>query len=368
MTFPSSDMIESHPPVAAPEKGEAALRLSAADLSDLEGLLILAAPSEQYPCWGMGGGSAAEARAQDNWERKYQRTLEGKAVVVSRIVGLTTDLMRDYTALRSERDAARAEAAGLREALDGIAALADATWESRQSLRDEVVRRINAATATPPAAGEGADAVTIRYRNYKGEVRDRRVGPLFWWYGVNEWHKEPGWLLHAVDLDKGAERDFALGGMLHTLSGRLPPLPREAYTSPESLLSLLRGEDAPPPPPGGAGAAEEGWPPHKTHEAHLCNGETVRPWPCVLCSLCHACPESDNYTIPDLVRMLNDLRSRPAPRPEGALRDSIMALKVPPKYADDGHFRHGFENAKVRAAELVAKSAAPAGGAGGKGE
>lgn len=31
-------------------------------------------PPERYPSWGMGGGTDAEARAQDDWIRKYGRT------------------------------------------------------------------------------------------------------------------------------------------------------------------------------------------------------------------------------------------------------------------------------------------------------
>ena len=50
----------------------------------------------------------------------------------------------------------------------------------------------------------------MTYRNWRGEVAERRVVPASVWYGSTEWHKEPGWLLKARDVDKGEERDFAL--------------------------------------------------------------------------------------------------------------------------------------------------------------
>ncbi len=59
----------------------------------------------------------------------------------------------------------------------------------------------------------------IVYRNHRDEVGVRRIRPLALWYGVTEWHSEPQWLLKAVDLDKNAERDFALLGFLTVISG-----------------------------------------------------------------------------------------------------------------------------------------------------
>jgi hypothetical protein len=34
------------------------------------------------------------------------------------------------------------------------------------------------------------------------------------WYGHTEYHKEDQWLLKALDLDKNAERDFAVKDIL----------------------------------------------------------------------------------------------------------------------------------------------------------
>ena len=52
--------------------------------------------------------------------------------------------------------------------------------------------------------------VSILYTNWKGETSTRRIEPLFIHYGSNEWHPESQWLLRAFDVDKKAERDFAV--------------------------------------------------------------------------------------------------------------------------------------------------------------
>lgn len=48
------------------------------------------------------------------------------------------------------------------------------------------------------------------YRNWRGEVAVRRLRAIAFWYGSTEWHPTPGLMLKAVDLDKNAERDFAV--------------------------------------------------------------------------------------------------------------------------------------------------------------
>lgn len=57
-------------------------------------------------------------------------------------------------------------------------------------------------------------AVSIRYRNHRGEVSDRRIVPGSFRFASSEWHPEPQWLLDAHDLDKGAGRSFALKDVL----------------------------------------------------------------------------------------------------------------------------------------------------------
>jgi len=53
-------------------------------------------------------------------------------------------------------------------------------------------------------------AVVIAYTNYRNEVSVRQIIPKEIYFGSNQWHKEPQWLLKAYDLDKKADRHFAM--------------------------------------------------------------------------------------------------------------------------------------------------------------
>jgi predicted DNA-binding transcriptional regulator YafY len=57
-------------------------------------------------------------------------------------------------------------------------------------------------------------AVIIDYINWEGKRALRRILPQKIFFGSTNWHKKPQWLLKATDLDKGAERDFALKDIL----------------------------------------------------------------------------------------------------------------------------------------------------------
>jgi hypothetical protein len=52
----------------------------------------------------------------------------------------------------------------------------------------------------------------IDYTNHRGERRERVIGPpARVWLGRSPWHGDSvQWFLHAVDVEKGEERDFAL--------------------------------------------------------------------------------------------------------------------------------------------------------------
>jgi len=52
--------------------------------------------------------------------------------------------------------------------------------------------------------------VKIIYTNYKNETAERIIIPLELWFGSTEYHKEEQWLLKAFDLEKKAERNFAV--------------------------------------------------------------------------------------------------------------------------------------------------------------
>jgi hypothetical protein len=65
-----------------------------------------------------------------------------------------------------------------------------------------------------PDPSDDGPALSFRYRNHRGEVAERRVRPIHVWYGSTEHHPYAQWLLRAYDLDKQAERDFALHDVL----------------------------------------------------------------------------------------------------------------------------------------------------------
>lgn len=55
----------------------------------------------------------------------------------------------------------------------------------------------------------------VRYRNWKGDIRDRILMPKAVWFGKTEWHPDPTWLLQAIDLEDGGKvKDFALKDFL----------------------------------------------------------------------------------------------------------------------------------------------------------
>jgi predicted DNA-binding transcriptional regulator YafY len=52
--------------------------------------------------------------------------------------------------------------------------------------------------------------VTFTYKNYRGEASVRLVRPIMVAFGSTGFHPEPQWLLHAWDINKEAERTFAM--------------------------------------------------------------------------------------------------------------------------------------------------------------
>lgn len=55
------------------------------------------------------------------------------------------------------------------------------------------------------------------YINWEGKQAVRTVKPIEIWYGKTEWHPEEGWFLRAIDLDKKAERNFAIKDIIKFL-------------------------------------------------------------------------------------------------------------------------------------------------------
>lgn len=52
--------------------------------------------------------------------------------------------------------------------------------------------------------------VKILYTNWKGETRYRNIIPKSIEFKSTEWHKEEQWILNALDVDKNADRAFAI--------------------------------------------------------------------------------------------------------------------------------------------------------------
>lgn len=57
---------------------------------------------------------------------------------------------------------------------------------------------------------QSKEPVEITYTNWRGETSQRTIIPRGIWFGSTEWHPEPQWLLRAFDVEKQAQRDFAL--------------------------------------------------------------------------------------------------------------------------------------------------------------
>ena len=55
-----------------------------------------------------------------------------------------------------------------------------------------------------------AQAVNIVYANHRGETAVRRILPIRLEFAETEWHPGAQWILVVRDLDKGAERSFAV--------------------------------------------------------------------------------------------------------------------------------------------------------------
>ena len=56
-------------------------------------------------------------------------------------------------------------------------------------------------------------AVRILYTNHQGDVAWRRIIPREIVFEANQWHPQMQWILTALDLDRKAERSFALQGI-----------------------------------------------------------------------------------------------------------------------------------------------------------
>lgn len=75
----------------------------------------------------------------------------------------------------------------------------------------------------------------ILYTNWKDQTEIRRIEPINIFFSSNEWHKEPQWLLLAKDLDKNAERTFAMAGIRFWWA----PAPAEETFTEQDIPSII---------------------------------------------------------------------------------------------------------------------------------
>ena len=57
---------------------------------------------------------------------------------------------------------------------------------------------------------EEKQKIKILYTNWKGKTSYRNIIPKSIEFKSTEWHKEEQWILNAFDIDKNADRGFAL--------------------------------------------------------------------------------------------------------------------------------------------------------------
>jgi len=53
-------------------------------------------------------------------------------------------------------------------------------------------------------------AITVRYKNHRGEIDNRRIIPINFFHGNTKYHSEEQWLLRVWDLGKKDYRTYAL--------------------------------------------------------------------------------------------------------------------------------------------------------------
>lgn len=50
----------------------------------------------------------------------------------------------------------------------------------------------------------------VEYTNWKGVKRQRKIEVMWFWFGSNQYHTVPQWLVHVNDLETDTGRDFAM--------------------------------------------------------------------------------------------------------------------------------------------------------------
>lgn len=79
---------------------------------------------------------------------------------------------------------------------------------------DRAASIMNSKQAMDVGLREDSRAISFVYRNWKGEVRERKVVPLEFVFGCDNYHRNQQWLMHAIDCEKNARRTFAFEDIL----------------------------------------------------------------------------------------------------------------------------------------------------------
>lgn len=85
-----------------------------------------------------------------------------------------------------------------------------ATWKAKAKPYSLFVSKQAPASLAIIPKVDQEKVVEIRYTNWRNETADRQIQPVGIYFGCNEWHKEPQWLLSALDVEKNEMRNFAL--------------------------------------------------------------------------------------------------------------------------------------------------------------
>ncbi|WP_156967779.1 hypothetical protein [Methylosinus sp. PW1] len=117
------------------------------------------------------------------------------------------ELGEKIVALMADRDKARDKLNRLEDDYESMRA-------GRIEDRDRQRSNYRAAMATPQFDARKEVPLAIDYTNWRGERRERGIIPLRPFFGSNEYHKEPQWLLEAIDTDDWKTKTFAFAGML----------------------------------------------------------------------------------------------------------------------------------------------------------
>lgn len=75
--------------------------------------------------------------------------------------------------------------------------------------------QVHAVEVAPVSFVYSAEQVlTVRYKNYRGEVAVRKIVPVKTWWGKTDFHPHEQWILTVWDCERNAQRDYAMQDIL----------------------------------------------------------------------------------------------------------------------------------------------------------